>query len=89
MNTPESSLKTVGSAISDRDRLNWLIKQGPPGACEGIGLNSDAWDNAYCQDPGDDGTVMRAAIDEAILNQRADRRYGRPNAERSHGAPKQ
>ena len=77
-NSRPGDVWVIPGDITDTDRLNWLIKQGPPGACEGVGLNSDAWDNAYCQEPSTDNTAMRQAIDEAMLL---------PNSEVSHAGP--
>lgn len=59
-----------GLAITDTDRLNWLIKQGPPGAAEGQGLNEETWDVATmhagegCET---DAQAVRAAIDAAMV----------------------
>lgn len=55
--------------ITDTDRLNWLIKQGPPGAAEGQGLNYDTWQSAYAHVEGKikkDSDAVRAAIDAAM-----------------------
>ncbi len=59
---------------TDTDRLNWLIKQGPPGACDdGFGLTETLWDAAvtYVDTDGDkeaskDSACIRAAIDAAM-----------------------
>lgn len=56
---------------SDTERLDWIIKQGPPGAAEGIGLNEEAWDAACCAiEDGDDRpgdtVLMRRAIDRQM-----------------------
>ena len=81
MNTPETqsggSLKPVGSEITDTQRLTWLIKQGPPGAAQGIALNEEAWEMAYIQPEGPDQSVMRDAIDDAMF----------PNTKLSGGGP--
>ena len=51
---------------SDRERLDWLIRQGPPGAAEGMGLNQEAWDVAFGMYGDNDRECMRAAIDAAM-----------------------
>lgn len=68
---PESQTALYASAGSatDTERLDWLIKQGPPEACEGAGLNEAAWDAAYGKLDGDhltDRQCLRAAIDAAM-----------------------
>lgn len=61
--------------LLDSERLSWLIKQGPPGAAQGIGLNEEAWDMACMEEPPTtDQICMRAAIDSA-------RKQGDPNAQ--------
>jgi hypothetical protein len=57
---------------ADRDRLDWLIKQGPPGAADGIGLNETAWELSctYLKpDDTGDGQSMRRAIDRQRLEE--------------------
>jgi hypothetical protein len=61
--------------ITDTDRMDWLIKQGPPGACSGIGLNEMAWGCAYAYPPEEDSKMLRQAIDAAMF----------PNTELRHG----
>lgn len=59
--------------ITDTQRLDWLIKQGPPGAChdDEIGLNEAAWESATNFvgeiDDQTDKSCIRAAIDECII----------------------
>jgi hypothetical protein len=53
----------------DKAIVDWLIKQGPPGAAEGAGLNDEAWDIAYAHvsdEKRTDAVVMREAITEAM-----------------------
>jgi hypothetical protein len=67
-----------GSEISDTQRLDWLIKQGPPGACDdGYGLSDSLWEGATEQVDGDgdkkdntDRKCVRAAIDAAMFPNR-------------------
>lgn len=53
----------------DKERLDWLIKQGPPGATDGIGLNEYTWESA-CGVVDDccrtDSECVRLAIDAAL-----------------------
>lgn len=56
----------VGKRMSDTDRLSWLIKQGPPGAADGIGLNEEAWEISYGNTPANDQDSIRATIDSAM-----------------------
>ena len=59
--------------ITDTQRLDWLIKQGPPGACEGLGLNETIWEAAsdFVSDDTESSTdklCVRAAIDAAMTD---------------------
>lgn len=54
----------------DKARLDWLIKQGPEGACEGMGLNGDVWEGAYQMSPNPDTVAVRAAIDAAMKGEK-------------------
>lgn len=62
---------------TDTDRLNWLIKQGPPGAVNtDFGLTADVWNSATCFVTNDrqhstDQKCVRLAIDEAMDCQEA------------------
>ncbi len=51
---------------TDTEILDWLIKQGPPGATEDIGLNESAWDAAYLEHPSPDKKCMRDALSKAM-----------------------
>lgn len=56
--------------ITDTDRLNWLIKQGPPGVAEGQGLNEETWAVATMhagEGRETDAEAVRAAIDAAMV----------------------
>lgn len=53
---------------ADKARLDWLIKQGPPGAADGQGLNEEVWDVAatmVSDEVQTDAIAVRAAIDAA------------------------
>ena len=59
--------------VAERDtaRLDWLCKQGPPGAAPGSALNEDLWDSAcgMIRDEDDhplDTMLVRRAIDAAM-----------------------
>lgn len=58
------------NATTDTQRLDWLIKQGPPGAGNGPGLSDEAWESAtmLASDEGfeTDAKAVRAFIDLAI-----------------------
>lgn len=65
--------EVLPAQITDTIRLNWLIKQGPPGAAIGIGLNGEAWELAsenvretFSAEENQDRYCMRRAIDAAI-----------------------
>ena len=66
---------SAGSEISDTQRLDWLIKQGLPGACDdGYGLSDSLWEGATdfvdANDDKKDNTdrkCVRAAIDAAMF----------------------
>ncbi len=53
----------------DKARLDWLIKQGPPGATDGPGLNGELWELGYCEvadyKRDSDNQCIRQAIDAA------------------------
>lgn len=56
----------------DKARLDWLIKQGPPGATEGEWLSEAAWDLATMfasEERTTDAEAFRAAIDYAMSPQ--------------------
>jgi hypothetical protein len=69
--------KELAELRKDKARLDWLIKQGPPGAAESIGLNEDAWQaacSAIRDDDGDgptDAVLMRRTIDAAMESEHA------------------
>ena len=66
------SLKArLAAADWDTARLDWLIREGPPGAAPGSGLNEDLWDCAVGMireedDEPRDTELIRRAIDAAI-----------------------
>ena len=68
----EELIEELPELRRDKARLDWIIKQGPPGAAEGIGLNEEAWESACCEVKGegeignDDSVLMRRAIDAAM-----------------------
>jgi len=43
----ENTTPSQSKMKTDTEILDWLIKQGPPGAAEGMGLNEEVWDLAY------------------------------------------
>lgn len=57
-------------AAADTARLDWLIKQGPPGAATEMGLTEESWESAAAlvgAERGDtDAELVRAAIDDAM-----------------------
>lgn len=66
----DTALANLDACRRDSERMDWLIKQGPPGAAEDIGLNQETWDAAYSVDTEDipdkngaDKYCVRAAID--------------------------
>lgn len=67
--------KRIGELEKDKARLDWLIKQGPPGATEAFGLNEELWEHACCCVQDDDlkantdQIVVRRAIDEYMADQ--------------------
>lgn len=65
----ELMLAEIERLEQDSAMLTWLIKQGPPGAAEGIGLNEHAWEMATChvQDKtSTDQKIMREAIADGM-----------------------
>lgn len=60
----------VAELERDKERLDWLIKQGPPGAQEcSFGFSDDAWLLATCElneFTHTDGECIRKAIDAAM-----------------------
>lgn len=61
----------LAEARRDKERLDWLIKQGPPGAADGIGLNEESWELAVCfaedaDKKNTDQHAVRTAIDAAM-----------------------
>lgn len=65
--------KELDAAKADSERVDWLIKQGPPGATDGIGLSTESWEIAtgfVTDEKEGDQIVVRAAIDAARSTQR-------------------
>lgn len=62
--------KRLLEAEEDTRRLDFLIKAGPPGAAENIGLNAETWELACGESGGSgedtDNRVVRVAIDKAM-----------------------
>ena len=67
LNMLESLQRDNAELLKDKERLSWLITQGPPGASQIDWLSEDAWELATCQveDDSHDQECMRKAIDAA------------------------
>jgi len=58
--------------MTDTQRLDWLIRKGPPGASDGIGLTRETWDageseiNSKTVTKLGDLHLIRLAIDRAM-----------------------
>ena len=69
------SSELVREQITDTQRLDWLIKNGPPGACDdGFGLSESLWEAStdYVdfkgrKDKNTDKVCIRKAIDDAMF----------------------
>ena len=61
----------LAEALKDTQRLDYLIRQWPPGAAESLGLNEEIWDAAtgHARTLETDEIAVRMAIDDAIASE--------------------